>query len=51
MNTCSPVKEAAFALPYRRNVGNLHDTGHSTESTPTSAMADDPELSFRQVPE
>jgi hypothetical protein len=41
-STHSPVKEAALQLAYRLNGGNLRDTGHSPEATPTAAMADEP---------
>jgi hypothetical protein len=34
------MKEAALLAACRLNVGNLHNTGHSTESAPPAAMAD-----------
>ena len=35
------MKEAALPLAYSLNGGNLQDTGHSTDPTPTSAMAEE----------
>ena len=35
-------------MAYRLNGGNLRDTGHSPEATPTAAMAEECELAFRQ---
>lgn len=34
------MKEAALLAACRLNVGNLHYTGHSTESPPPAAMAE-----------
>ncbi|MFH1869470.1 MAG: hypothetical protein ABIK82_09875 [Pseudomonadota bacterium] len=34
------MKEAAIPSAFRLNGGNLHDTGHSTDPTPTVAMAE-----------
>jgi hypothetical protein len=41
------VQEAAVPLAFRLNGGNLHDTGYSTEPTPTAALA---ELQIKTVP-
>jgi len=35
-----PLKEAALLTPWRLNVGNLRNTGRSTESAPPAAMAE-----------
>jgi len=34
------VEEAALQVVWRLNVGNLRDTGHSSEAVPTAALAD-----------
>jgi hypothetical protein len=36
----SPLAKAAVQAAYRVNVGNLRDTGHSTQPTPPAAKAD-----------
>jgi len=36
------MKEAVLRLPWCRNASNQHDTGHSTDPTPTAAMAEQP---------
>jgi hypothetical protein len=36
----SPLTKAAVQVTYHVNVGNLRDTGHSTQPTPTAAKAD-----------
>jgi hypothetical protein len=40
-STHSPLKEAALPAPWHLNVGNLHNTGRSTESAPPAAMAEE----------
>ena len=39
-STQSQIKKAAVHRAHTLNVGNLHDTGHLTASTPTAAKAD-----------
>lgn len=36
----SPLTKAAVQVAYRVNVANLCDTSHSTQPTPTAAMAE-----------
>jgi len=45
------MKKTALQAACRYNVGNLHNTGHSTESAPPAAMAEEHELSIRQLSE
>jgi hypothetical protein len=40
LSTHSPVKDAVLHVGCRLNVGNLRNTGHSTEAAPPAALAE-----------